>query len=135
MKQVEAGFTIVEVIVALVISVLFLVGIYSAATNTLRISTGNSQRMTASNIAYANLRQYANGKDITWYGGCTTTTSTQIWQSTAAVNGLPAPTTQTVTASAPYGCPAPNAFRAVKLISTVEYGSSSQKVVHAIFTY
>jgi type II secretory pathway pseudopilin PulG len=137
-RATETGFTIVEVIVALVISTLLIIGIYSAVSSTLKISVGSSQRTTASNVAYANLREYANGRSVNWWtvpsGTCTATSTQQVFTSTAAIVGLPSPTTQTVTASVPYGCPAANATTVYRLESTVTYGSNNMKVTHAIFT-
>lgn len=130
------GFTIVEVLVAVIISVLLIIGIYSAVSGSLRISVGNTQRNSASNLAYANLRNFANGRDATWWpaGACTTGSTVQLMNSTVSVPNIPSPVTQTVTASVPYGCNSPTNIAVYKLESVVTYGPKNIEVRHATFT-
>lgn len=126
----QAGFTIVEVIVALVISGLFIIGIYSASSGTLQVSTESSQKTQASNAAYANLRKYANGLPITF--PCSAST-TSLMSSTASISGLPGPILQTVTATATHGCSASDPYDIIQIVSTVRYGPQNKQVAHATY--
>ena len=60
-----AGFTIVEVVVTLVVSTIFIVGIIHLQTSVSQLSIQQVQRRIASDLAYNNLRKYANDNQPT----------------------------------------------------------------------
>ena len=139
-KQYASGFTLVEVAVAIFISTLLIIGIYSASTGALRISEGASQRMTASNLAYSNLRKYTDGRtNVLWPDSpapqCTSSSSNaELYSSTSAVTAIPNPVTQVVTIYAPYGCPTPTNNVPYRVESYVQYGSNNIRITHAMYT-
>ncbi len=130
----QQGFTIIEVIVAVILSGLFLVAIYQIIGILTTSSINSSQDYRADAIAYQNLRKYADGRSPTWFT-CPTTQTDPITliNSTAAVEGLPPPTTQTVIADAPYGCADTQSGLPIRVISTVTYGLNNTTVRNATY--
>lgn len=125
------GFTLIELIVAIMISVIFLGSILTIASTTNKLSITSTQYEIANQQAYANLREYANGALATWYTCPGTSPHTQTaFTSTAAVTKLAPPIQQQVVATAPYGCTS----NIVKVTSTITYGPENKKVTHAIYT-
>lgn len=102
----QAGFTLIEVIVSVVIAAIVFVGLFSSLASIFSITEGSSQRTVANNLAYANMRLYADGTLPTWFS-CNTSNQTEtitLMDKSEAVSGLPGDVVQTVTASAVYGC-------------------------------
>ena len=98
----------------------------------------------AGNLAYDNLRKYANGQRATWFI-CNSTSDGKLTsnngigqillsgqpQNTA---GLPGPVEQRVTAFAPYGCSsAGDSDMPVRVISEIKYGNPAKEVIHATY--
>ena len=123
-----AGFTIIELIVTIIVAGIFLGVVSAMSTAIVGIALDTHRFEMASNLAYNNLRLYANGQRSTAFhfecngddAGDTETSSSPFTDtykhpssvgkvllsttSTASSNDLPGPVVQTVTAAAPYGC-------------------------------
>ncbi|MDO4773740.1 MAG: prepilin-type N-terminal cleavage/methylation domain-containing protein [Candidatus Saccharibacteria bacterium] len=133
------GFTLVEVIVTLLVATIFvgvILGIYA------HISSVNAAIRThhiADMAAYNNLRRYANHRPPNWFqctydAGASLPRPITLVATTDSISGLPGPITQTVVATAPYGCHTndTNGFP-IKIVSTITYGSSGRSVTHATY--
>lgn len=139
LQQNSAGFTIVEVVVTIVISALFIATIVQLTIVQSKLSSTVSAYNTADMLAYNNLRTYAYGKSPSWfnceYSGGNPLPNTLL-SSTNPVDGLPSPVEQTVIATAPYGCGGGSSGIGypIKVVSTVKYGSDEKVVVHATYS-
>ena len=133
-KQYQPGFTIIELLVTIVISVIFILAIYQVALASMLISRGSSQYTIASNLAYSNLRLYVNGQSaINWFvcPAINETSPQTLMTQSGSVQRLSGTVTQTVTATAVYGCSGSNSGLPIKVESSVTYGSAgTQKVSH-----
>ena len=137
MKQQE-GFTMVELIVVITVAAALAMSIFQLTSTINNLSTEAAQRVKASSVAYTNLRLYANGERPNWFdcvtfnaGGGSPLT---IYSSTSAVTGLPSPISQTVVATAPYGCGGANSVgMPIRVQSQITYGSNSRTVTHATY--
>ena len=142
-SETEAGLTIIELLVTLVVVGLLLGFFYQGFTLLESQRVGLSKRSLASDIAHANLRKFASRPSALV---CTksemdlTTPGTKSGSSLASYftqepSGSLGTATQTVVAFAPDGCNSNNtyvgSFPVVKIVSTVTYGGES--VSHATF--
>lgn len=134
----QSGFTLVEVLVTIIVATLFVVTISQLTTAQSKVTSNVNAYNTADLLAYNNLRTYAYGKSPTWfdcnYTGANPDSMTLIAK-TDPVAGLPAPVTQSVIATAPYGCGGGSSGIGypIKVVSTVTYGPSAKVVVHATY--
>ncbi len=140
------GFTIVEVLVTLVITVLFLTTFFSLymSMESQRIATG--RRALASNIAYSNLSKVTDRSTVVAAAACDASTSGNVNNlsinssatgsnitsliTTEPTTGLGNPTTQTVRAFYPRGCAA---GMPIKIQATTTFGNPAESVVHATY--
>lgn len=155
--QATSGFTIIEVIVTLALTSLFLTFFFQMylAMESQRI--GVARRAQASDLAYSNLRKFtsrpsipcdAASMDLTAADGATKTgllIGDETNMSTPSAYGFIAEPTsdtsllggsvrQSVRAFAPRGCTGTNfTDNPVKLESTISYGTKGDKIVHAIY--
>lgn len=151
------GFTIVEIIVTLALTTLFLTFFFQLylAMESQRI--GVARRAQASDLAYSNLRKFtsrpsipcdAATMDLTAADGSTktglllgdeTNMSTPsaygfIAEPESGTKSLGGNVKQSVRAFAPRGCAGTNfTDNPIKLESTLSYGTKGDKVVHAIY--
>lgn len=129
------GFTIVELIITILVAGIFLASIFSLFSTVMLFATTTAQRNTASDLAYANMRLYANSAGPTWFTcPATETAAVTVKNSTGNVPNLPGSVQQTVTASALYGCAGDNSGLPVRVISTVIYDNGQKRVSHATYT-
>jgi Tfp pilus assembly protein FimT len=151
----SAGFTIVEVMVTLAMTALFLTFFFQMylAMESQRI--GVARQALASDIAYTNLRKFtkipssltcsssmdlvANSSATGFSLGTQTDWQTpNIWgfqaESPASTKQLGSTSTQSIKAFAPKGCSGTTINgNLVKIESTVTYGANNDKVVHASY--
>lgn len=136
----DEGFTIVEVVVTLVVTVMFLTAFFQTFLVMQSQRVNLSRQAKASDIAYSNLRKIttrpvglscdssmdlianasAPGKDLSGY----------FTPEPASVTSDLGTITQTMKAYAPAGCSAFDTTP-LKIVSTVTYGTSGDSVVHA----
>lgn len=134
-RQNQNGFTLIEVIVSVVIAGVVFTGLFSSLSTIFSISNGSLQRSVANALAYDNLHRYANGSGPLWFI-CDTSNETSeqtLLDTTSAVDSLPGDTTQTVTASAPYGCNNDAKGFPIRVESTV-IASNGIEAHHATYT-
>ena len=147
----EAGLSTVEVIIVIIIAALYAISIFQLITSTNVLADNTSNKVTAGNIAYNNLRKYANGKSAIGWFDCTIASNAKPstayvpvagqvllnTTSSSSINGLPTPIVQKVVAIAPYGCSyGTNDLGTPLLIrSTIEYGTGGAKgtLTHATY--
>lgn len=151
----EAGYTLVELIITILIAAMFISIISQMNSFVINIATSAHRTEMASNLAYNNLRIYANGQPPLWFecnGDDTTDTATTAnpyndgakhpdatgtllinSTSTTSIYDLPPPVIQKVAAVAPYGCGNTISGMPVRIVSTVTYGSPAKKVIHATY--
>lgn len=131
----EDGFTIIEVIVVIVLASIIFLYMSTSLTNIFSISEASSQRLTASNLAYGNLRLFANNRAPLWFS-CDTSNQTAaitLLDTTEPVDRLPGDVAQTVTARAPYGCDDSNKGYPLLVTSTVTLVNGIE-ASHATYT-
>lgn len=135
----ERGFTVVEVLMAISTAAFFVISIVQIYIFQTRLSSTTAAYNTADLLAYNNLRTFSYGKAPTWFE-CVYDSGTPqpqtLLSSSAAVNSIPAPVTQTVIATAPYGCGGASSGIGypIRVVSTVTYGSNAKAVVHATYS-
>ncbi len=135
----QSGFTLIEVVVTVIVATLFVITISQIYIFQSKLSSSMVAYNNADLLAYNNLRTYAYGKAPTWFE-CEYASGSPIpmtlLSSSAAVSGIPAPVTQTVTATAPYGCGGSSTSIGypIRVVSTVTYGSEGRTIVHATYS-
>lgn len=135
----QAGFTIVEVLVTLLVGAVFIIAFAQLRITQNKITSTMRTYDAADLLAYNNLRTYAYGKAPTWfvctYSGGSPQPMTLL-SSTADVSGITSPVTQSVVATAPYGCGGGSSGNGypIKVVSTVTYGPNSKVVSHATYS-
>lgn len=147
----ETGFTTIELIVTVLVTASFIASISQMISFVGGVALDAHRQEVASNLAYNNMRLYANGSLLpTWFScigdeGTETTppysdgkahpsaTGQELITSSASVEGLPNPVTQTVRAVAPYGCGSSASGMPIRIVSKVTYGSPTKEVVHATY--
>jgi prepilin-type N-terminal cleavage/methylation domain-containing protein len=138
-KRHTAGFTLVEVLITIVIAAIFIVTFSHLHIVQSRVASIMSAYDAADLLAYNNLRTFAYGKAPSWFE-CVYASgvpeSKTVLTSSAPVDGIPSPVTQTVVATAPYGCGGGSTGLGypIKVVSTVTYGPESKVVVHATYS-
>jgi len=134
----QSGFTLIEVLVAVVVAALFITAFSQMYIIQSRIAKDMKTFDKADMLAYSNLRTYAYGKAPTWFTCSHTSTNPDavvLINSTDPVEGLPSPVTQNVTATAPYDCGGASGTTGypIKVVSTVTYGPDGRTVTHATY--
>ena len=135
----QKGFTLIETIVTLVVSLIFTITIIGLFLFIRSINSTAKAYHTADALAYENLRIYANGQPPTWFkctypSGSSTPSSMTLIDKTDNVNGIPSPVRQIVIAEAPYGCNDEKMSEPIKITSTVIYGSFGKKITHTTYS-
>jgi len=133
------GFTLVEVIIAIVIASMFVVTIGQIYIVQSRLSSITAAFNNADLLAYNNLRTYSYGKAPTWFECVYASGSPQpqtLINLTNPVSNIPSPVVQTVVATAPYGCGGSSSGIGypIRIVSTVSYGNDGKTVVHATYS-
>ena len=148
------GFSIVELVVAITISALFGVAILQLISSINNLATESARRTTASNIAYNDMRKYANGQKPMWFNcigdeagettapfsdGKTKPNATgQVLMNVTTntmVQHLPPPVVEQVIAIAPYGCGDSGPGQPIRVQAKVTYGqgASQRTITHATY--
>ena len=131
----SSGFTLVEILVTIVVTSIFLLSAFQLSGTIQQLSVSGNQASIADALAYSNMRIYANGQSpATWFTcGSNPATPVVLLNSTSAVSGVPNPILQHVEATAPYGCGGSLSDMPIRVESYVQYGSTNRKVTHATF--
>lgn len=148
----SSGFTIVELLIAIIIGTIFIISTSMTIGFLTTSAVTGSRQEIASNLAYNNLRLYANGQKPLWFecigddasettppysdGKSKPTATGQVLlnqTSAIALNSLPGPVTQKVIAIAPYGCGDSASGMPIRIQSEVSYGNPTRKAVHATY--
>lgn len=140
MVKKSSGYTIVEVLVTIVVGLLFIITAIRLYIVAAQISQASSAYQKADLLAYNNLRSYAYGRAPLWFE-CTISGGTAepmvLISSSDPVDGIPGPVTQTVTATAPYGCGGDGDGSSnglpIKVESIVQYGIAGKTIAHATY--
>lgn len=135
-NKTEGGFSAVELLLTLFIAAAFVGSFYQLYTSIAQTNASARLRAVASDVAYSNLRKYTSKPSFT----CNTTTDLtvdanaagQVLSQTTDTNStlLTNPYIQTIRVYAPRGC---GSSLPALVVSTVEYGTPSQKVTHATY--
>ena len=141
--SIQNGFTTIEVIVVILVSASFIASISQMISYVSNTAQDAHREEVARNLAYNNMRIYANGQQPLWFtcsaatnGAVTPDGTGQVLINTTSaspVNGLPGPVRQKVTAFAPYGCGGENAGMPVRILSEVSYDNPAKEEVHATY--
>ncbi len=132
MRRQAEGFTIVEVIVTIVVSALFIGAIFSLYVYLTSLNKTTSEYNTADQLAYNNLRTFAYGAAPTWFE-CKADPDRVLDIPTSTVPGIAGNVRQEVVATAVFGCGGGSNYIGYPILvtSTVEYGG--RKVSHATY--
>lgn len=135
----QSGFSAVELMISLFIAVAFIASGYQLYSVIVKDGATARYRAQASNIAYTNLRKYANQPS----GNCTTgytitptptLTANEIKSlpqlDSLTTGGNPRPAELSVATSCPYG----TSSSIWRITVTIKYGSPQKEVSHAIFS-
>ena len=138
------GFTVIEALITVIVASFFLLAITVLYTAVTRASATTRNRSDASDIAYAELRQYvySGAKPPS---GFTCNASNDLTSNVNAAGSpltgnvtvppskttLPQPVTYSVVALFPYGCSVAAAGAPLLIRSTVTYGASNLTITHA----
>lgn len=150
--QKSEGYTVVELIITILVATIFLVSLVSMMGYVTDSAIDARRKETASNLAYNNLRKFANGERPLWFScvgdeasertppfsdGKTYPNATgQVLideTSQVTTQNLPPPVIQKVFAIAPYGCGNSAKGMPIRIQSEVTYGASGRKMVHATY--
>lgn len=139
MKAHKGGFTIVEALVTILIGTLFVLSIVQLLTMHARLNNANLYFYKADALAYNNLRTFANGKAPSWFSCVYNAGVAQpmtLIDNSSNVPELPQPVSQSVVASAPYGCggDSDTIGYPIKIVSSVTYGIPARTVTHATYS-
>jgi Tfp pilus assembly protein FimT len=134
-----AGFTVVEVLITVIVAALFVLSITQLSVTQTKLTSTMTTYGVANLLSYNNLRTYAYGKSPNWFECVYSSGNPQpmtLLTSTSSVSGLPSPVSQTVVATAPYGCGGDSSSIGypIRVVSTVTYGPSAKVVVHATYS-
>lgn len=148
------GYTVVELVVTIALASMLTLSIFQLVSVANNLASDTSRRYTASNIAYNNMRKYANYKKPLWFecigddSGETTPpfsdgktkpgATGQVllnMTSSESVEQLPPPVVQSVVAVAPYGCGVSGPGQPIRVQSQITYGSGlfNRTVTHATY--
>jgi len=134
------GFTIIETLVTLVVAGIFIATILQINLLQSQVAFQTTAYMAADRLAYTNLRNYAYGEPPTWFQCTGSSTNPDAMTLIDPIKDpvtdphIPAPATQSVVATAPYGCGGSSRIGyPIQVVSTVTYGPSNIKVTHATF--
>lgn len=140
----QAGFTTVELLVVILITASFVASVSQMISFVSRTAAEAHHQNVAGNLAYNNLRKYANGQPPTWFT-CNSTSDGKLLSNNGIgqvllsgqpedTAGLPGPVEQRVTAFAPYGCSnTADSGMPVRVISEIKYGNPAKEVIHATY--
>ena len=134
----QAGFTLVEVLVTIIVAALFVVTITQLSVSQSKLTNNVNSYNNADLLAYNNLRTYAYGKAPTWFDCTYASGSPQpmiLINKSDPVEGIRPPVVQSVVATAPYGCGGGSSGIGypIKVVSTVTYGPDAKVIVHATY--
>lgn len=150
----QSGFTIPELLAIILVASLFALSAFQLNQSISNMAGVSSRNTTASNLAYSNLRKYANGAKPLWFNciGDETGESAadpnlsdaktypnapgqQLLNSTSStpINNLTAPVIQKVFATAPYGCGLSGSGLPIRIQSQITYGNPARTITHATF--
>lgn len=130
----QSGYTLIEILVTVVLASVIFVGLFSSLSSIFYISERSLQHTTASNLAYANLRLFADGNQPTWFS-CNSSNQTApitLLDRSESIDGLPGSVQQTVTATAAYGCDGGRVGYPIIVESTVSL-TGGREVSHATY--
>jgi len=149
----QQGFTVVEMIIVIIVGALFATTAFQLFSTINVVAVDTSRRALASNIAYNNMRSYANGQKPLWFDcigdesgentppfsdGTRSGATGQVLlnrTSTDGIKNLPGPTVENVIAIAPYGCGETGAGLPIRVQSKVIYGSPGKERTTTHATY
>lgn len=142
MKQIkdQDGFSTIELLITLFIASTFIIVFYQLFIMIDGLSKAGYQNSVANNLAYANMRLYANTDSPNWFT-CNSSTDLktypsatgQVLLSGTTVASLPLPITKSVIATAPYGCSGASLGMPVRVESSITYGPNNKKVTHTTY--
>lgn len=139
----EAGFTIIEMLVTIVVFSVFLLAFSTLYISVTQSYTDTKYKAIANDLGYNYLRKYAYaGATPTWFTTCDSTTDFTLNTSaagqlieggslTTSATGLPSPITYSVRAYAIYGCSGVHLKKPIRVDATVTYGPNSTIIRHS----
>lgn len=129
----SGGFTLVEAMTTIFVASIFLVTIYNVYILSVASSDDVRRFSVANDLAYANLRKYANNQTNGGYSCPADGTSTvTVLNSDTTISGIPGAVKQNVTIQPIANCVA-YSFVPALVTSTITYGPDNEKVAHAVY--
>lgn len=138
--QTSFGFSLVELIIIISVSAVFFLSAIQLSLAISQMASDGSQRTVASNLAYKNLRKFANGAKPIFYdcAGSNGAEYQMTFDPTPNIDSmLPgAPVQEIVMVSAPYGCGTDTTSgMPIRVQSQIIYGPSNNRktITHATY--
>lgn len=135
MSRSDAGFTLIEALVSVIVAAIFILAMTELYIAQLSLATSTSAYDQVDQLAYNNLRAYADGRKPTWFS-CTGPSSSPNPQ--VLMNNIPTTVPsvrgsviQRVVATAPFGC-GDNIVRPILVTSSATYGGRT--ITHATYS-
>ncbi|MGB4956870.1 MAG: prepilin-type N-terminal cleavage/methylation domain-containing protein [Candidatus Saccharimonas sp.] len=139
----EAGFTIIEALVTIVVFSVFLLAFGTLYISVTKSYTDSKYKAIANDLGYNYLRKYAYaGATPTWFTTCDSTTDFTVNTNAAGqlleggslttdATDLPTPVSYSVRAYAIYGCSGVHLKKPIRVDATVTYGPNSTIIRHS----
>ena len=135
MRKTENGFTLIEALVAVVVAAIFILAMTELYVVQLQLSTATTAYDQVDQLAYNNLRSYADGRKPTWfsceYSGSNPKPQPLINNVSTTLPGIKGSVTQLVVATAPFGC-GDNIVKPILVTSSATY--NGRTITHATYS-
>jgi hypothetical protein len=138
----QRGFSLIEALVAVVMATIFILAMVELYVVQLNLSTSTASYEQADQLAYNNMRAYADGTKPIWFECNYTGTNTTpdpwplIVNKITQIKGIPGDVVQNVISTAPFGCGngggKNNSGYPILVTSTVTY--NGRTVAHATYS-
>ena len=138
MKRTESGFTLIEALVSVVVAAIFILAMTGMYVAQLQLSVSTAAYDQVDQLAYNNLRSYADGRKPSWfscvYSGSPAKPQPQSLIAPGTMTTLPGVkglVSQSVVATAPFGC-GDNIVKPILITSSATYGGRT--ITHATYS-
>lgn len=137
MRDTESGFTLIEALVSVIVAAIFILAMTELYVAQLQLSVSTAAYDQVDQLAYNNLRSYADGRKPNWFS-CVYSGSPSVPQPQKLINnvtttipGVKGPILQSVIATAPFGC-GDNIVKPILVTSSATYGGRT--ITHATYS-
>ncbi len=135
MSKAEGGFTLIEALVTVIVAAIFILAMTELYVVQLQLSTSTTAYDQVDQLAYNNLRAYADGRKPTWFSCVYSSGNPQpqklMDNIPTTLPGLKGNIVQLVVATAPFGCGS-NVVKPILVTSSATY--QGRTITHATYS-